>query len=74
MPKRKRWLDTPQCPRPGCRGPGVTYCMHTGPIAAPGLRCAACGQQWDATPDERAQAERADAAWEAEQRRREGRT
>jgi hypothetical protein len=40
--------------------------MHTGPITAPGLRCAACGKRWEATPEERAQAERADAAWDEE--------
>lgn len=41
----------------------VTYDRDFRPLPAPQLWCPACGKTHDATPEARAQAERADAAY-----------
>lgn len=61
--------NSPTCPRDRCGGPLVTYeAEQESPVPADLLRCAGCGRYSDATPEMRAQAEAADAAWAAEQR------
>ena len=61
---RKDFLDCPRCP--ACRLPvGATYDRDELPLPAPRLYCPACGHQWDASAEDRAQAEGADAAWAA---------
>lgn len=61
----KPWHDCPPCPKCGLHG--VTKHLYFGRMAPSQLACAGCGVIWDCTPEERAQAERADAAWEREQ-------
>lgn len=56
--------DSPTCPRERCGGPLVTYEAESEAAVPAGLlRCAGCGRYSDATPEMRAQAEAADAAW-----------
>ena len=64
MPGRERikaYLDCPTCPLCASRTgiPGRLY-----DLGDKQLVCAACGQSWDGTPEQVAQAERAQAAWE----------
>lgn len=62
--------NSPTCPRDRCGGPLVTYeAEQESPVPAGLLRCAGCGRYSEATPEQRAQAEAADAAYEAEQTR-----
>lgn len=63
----KPWHDCPACPACKARV-AITEVPSTGePLPPPQLACPACGHEWTATPEERAQAEAADAAWESEQ-------
>ncbi len=62
--------DSPTCPRARCGGPLVTYEVEQeSPVPEGLLRCAGCGRYSEATPEQRAQAAAADAAYEAEQTR-----
>lgn len=65
----KPWLDCPVCVE--CHAP--TMCSRDGetdePLPGTSLECRACGARRRGTEGERQQAERADAAWEAEQQR-----
>ena len=61
------WHDCPACPHCGDRV-CVTYDRDFRPLPAPQLWCPACGKTHDATPEARAQAERADAAYAEHQR------
>lgn len=64
-------LDCPVCPR--CRAP-VLIPAHpeTGdPLPAGQLWCPACGEYRPCSPEERAQADRAEAAWEQRLQREE---
>lgn len=68
------WADNPSCPKPGCRGPGVTRAFAPRPEcydpADPALLvCCACGDSWRGSPEEVERAQAADAAWEAEMQR-----
>jgi hypothetical protein len=69
-PPRAPWHDTPTCPleRSGspCGGPLTAADELLGPGE---LWCCACGCKSAATPEQVAQAKRADAAWEVEQDR-----
>ena len=57
------WCDCPPCP--GCgRNTGIVEDHGGAVMASPLLYCPACGHEWDATPEDRAQAERAQTAWE----------
>lgn len=57
-------VDCPPCA--ACQLPcGVTYDRDERPLPAPRLWCPACGHQWDARAEDRARAERADAAYAA---------
>lgn len=63
---RKPWHNTPTCPR--CAGPLVAYDHDDeSPTSAGLLRCTACGRYAEATAEQRAQAEAADAAWRKHQ-------
>ena len=53
-------VDCPACPHCGLRV-GVAYDRDERPLPAPTLWCPACGEQWQASAADRAQAERADA-------------
>lgn len=64
MGELKPHHDCPQCPH--CGLGCMAYDRDYRPLPAPRLWCPACGRQHDATPEARAQAERADAAWERE--------
>lgn len=56
--------DCPPCP--ACSMPtGIAEGYDCETLPSTLLRCAACGNLWDGTAEERAQAERADAAHEA---------
>jgi hypothetical protein len=60
--------NSPTCPRDRCGGPLVTYeAEQESQVPAGLLRCAGCGRYSEATPEQLAQAEAADAAWAAEQ-------
>ena len=65
------WTDCPACPK--CRATaGSSEDSETGrALRGTVLQCKACGFAWTGTRSERAQAERADAAWEAECQREE---
>jgi hypothetical protein len=66
--------NSPTCPRDRCGGPLVTYEAEQESLVPAGLlRCAGCGRYSEATPEQRAQAEAADAAWKAEQEESEAR-
>jgi len=69
---RAPWHDTPTCPleRSGspCGGP-LTAADEL--LGSGELWCCACGRKSEATPEQVAQARRADAAWEVEQDRSE---
>lgn len=63
---REPWHNTPTCPR--CTGPLVAYDHDDESPTPPGLlRCTACGRYAEATAEQRAQAEAADAAWRKHQ-------
>lgn len=55
--------DCPTCPRCGS-STGLSVDHNDNELPPPRLQCAACGHQWTGTLDERAQADRAQAAWE----------
>jgi hypothetical protein len=69
----KPWHDCPKCPH--CGG---TVAMpiraardgwnHRADVEKDNLACPACGSGWVGTPEEVAQAERAQLAWEAKER------
>lgn len=64
--------NSPTCPRDRCGGPLVTYeAEQESPVPAGLLRCAGCGRYSEVTPEQRAQAEAADAAYEADAAERE---
>jgi len=52
------WHDVPKCREPACGGPIVDFSESGG-----GYRCGACGAGFSPSPEERAQLERAEAAW-----------
>lgn len=47
-------------------GPVVAFDRDDNPLPSTRLWCTACGEQWDATPEERAERERDDALWREE--------
>ena len=58
------WTDCPPCP--ACElAVGVITDRNERPLPPPRLYCPACGHQWQATTEDRAQAEAAERAWEA---------
>lgn len=61
--------NCPTCP--ACECPtGTTLARESDErLLPPRLRCCACGDEWDATPDQYEQARAADDAWERGQRR-----
>ena len=68
MSATKPHHDCPACPACTLRV-GVTYDRDDRPLPSPGLWCPACGHQWSASAEDRAQAEAADAAWAVERAR-----
>lgn len=60
--------DCPSCPECAL-AVGVGYDRDDVPLPPPGLWCPACGCLWQGTAEDRAQADRADAAWQVERKR-----
>lgn len=60
------WTDCPPCPSCSLRT-SITAYRDQGTMLAPWLWCPACGHRWEATARDREQAERAEAAWVAQQ-------
>jgi ribosomal protein L37AE/L43A len=51
---------------PAFQCPACPQCGEAAGVTAPtGLQCAACGYPWEGSAQERGQANRADAAWDA---------
>ncbi len=67
----KPWHDCPKCPHCGCSVGIPKRAWDWNHRADPGddLACPACGGGWVGTPEDVAQAERAQTAWEAEKMR-----
>lgn len=63
------WHDTPLCPRPDCRGPGVTGYLDGFALAPPWLRCCACGDGFQVDGVEWARALAADKSYERSETR-----
>ena len=61
--------DCPACPACALRVGVALGRDATTVLPSPWLYCPACGHRWRASAEDRAQAERADAAWAAEQAR-----
>lgn len=59
--KLKPWMRCPTCPSCGSAC-GIGWTQHMAEKTM--LRCAACGADWTGTPEQIAQAEAADLAWE----------
>jgi hypothetical protein len=63
------WHRTPQCPACGCPSVPSERAMR-GDERPPGkMGCLGCGITWDGTPEQIAQAWRAERAWDREQER-----
>lgn len=71
-----RWHDCPKCPKCGDSvGMPIRVAVesrggwnHRADVEADNLCCPACGAGWVGAPEEVAQAERAQLAWEAKER------
>ena len=68
MSATKPHHNCPRCPACTLRV-GVTYDRDEVALPSPRLWCPACGHQWSASAEDRAQAEAADAAWAVERAR-----
>ena len=60
------WCDCPPCASCGATA-GITVDRNDRPLPPPWLWCPACGHRWEASAEDRAQAERAQAAWDRHQ-------
>jgi len=60
------WCDCPPCVKCGTEV-GIPTDRDENPLPPPWLWCPACGHRWEASDKDRAQADRAQAAWDRHQ-------